>query len=180
MENSLASGGVSGSGKSSLVDEVLYRALSKQLYGSLLQPGDLDNLEGAEHVDKVIEIDQAPIGRTPRSNPATYTGVFAPIRELFALLPESRVRGYKPGRFSFNVKGGRCEVCRGGGLRKIEMSFLPDVYVECEACRGKRYNRETLSVRLKGHTIADILEMSIEMAYPCWRTFPRSKGGSAP
>ena len=165
--------GVSGSGKSSLVDEVLYRALSKQLYGSLLQPGDLDNLEGAEHVDKVIEIDQAPIGRTPRSNPATYTGVFAPIRELFALLPESRVRGYKPGRFSFNVKGGRCEVCRGGGLRKIEMSFLPDVYVECEACRGKRYNRETLSVRLKGHTIADILEMSIEMAYPLLENIPQ-------
>ena len=165
--------GVSGSGKSSLVDEVLYRALSKQLYGSLLQPGDLDSLEGAEHVDKVIEIDQAPIGRTPRSNPATYTGVFAPIRELFALLPESRVRGYKPGRFSFNVKGGRCEVCRGGGLRKIEMSFLPDVYVECEACRGKRYNRETLSVRLKGHTIAEILEMSIEMAYPLLENIPQ-------
>ena len=165
--------GVSGSGKSSLVDEVLYRALSKQLYGSLLQPGDLDSLEGAEHVDKVIEIDQAPIGRTPRSNPATYTGVFAPIRELFALLPESRVRGYKPGRFSFNVKGGRCEVCRGGGLRKIEMSFLPDVYVECEACRGKRYNRETLSVRLKGHTIAEILEMSIEMAYPLLQNIPQ-------
>ena len=165
--------GISGSGKSSLVDEVLYRALSKQLYGSLLQPGDLDSLEGAEHVDKVIEIDQAPIGRTPRSNPATYTGVFAPIRELFALLPESRVRGYKPGRFSFNVKGGRCEVCRGGGLRKIEMSFLPDVYVECEACRGKRYNRETLSVRLKGHSIAEILEMSIEMAYPLLENIPQ-------
>ena len=164
--------GVSGSGKSSLVDEVLYRALAKRLYGSLLQPGDLDALEGAAHVDKVIEIDQSPIGRTPRSNPATYTGVFAPIRELLALLPESRVRGYKPGRFSFNVKGGRCEVCRGAGLRKIEMSFLPDVYVECEACRGKRYNRETLSVRLKGHTIADILDMSIEAAFPLLENIP--------
>ena len=165
--------GVSGSGKSSLVDEVLYRALSRRLYGSVLQPGDMDALEGAAHVDKVIEIDQSPIGRTPRSNPATYTGVFSPIRELFALLPESRVRGYKPGRFSFNVKGGRCEVCQGAGLRKIEMSFLPNVYVECEACRGKRYNRETLAVRLKGHTIADILDMSIDSAYPLLENIPR-------
>ena len=165
--------GVSGSGKSSLVDEVLYRALSKQLYGSLLQPGNFDALEGAELVDKVIEIDQSPIGRSPRSNPATYTGVFTYIRELFALLPESRVRGYKPGRFSFNVKGGRCEVCRGGGLRKIEMSFLPDVYVECEACLGKRYNRETLFVRLKSHTISDILDMSIEIAYPLLENIPQ-------
>ncbi len=164
--------GVSGSGKSSLVDEVLYRALSKQLYGSLLQPGDFDQLKGAEQIDKVIEIDQAPIGRTPRSNPATYTGVFTPIRELFSMLPESRVRGYKPGRFSFNVKGGRCEVCKGDGLRKIEMSFLPDVYVECEACRGKRYNRETLSVRFKGHTIADILDMSIAEARPLLENIP--------
>ena len=165
--------GVSGSGKSSLVDEVLYRALSRQLYRSLLEPGLHREISGVEMIDKVIEIDQSPIGRTPRSNPATYTGLFTPIRELFALLPDSRVRGYKPGRFSFNVKGGRCEVCRGDGLRKIEMNFLPDVYVTCEACQGARYNRETLSIKYKGYSIADILEMSIQEANPIFENLPR-------
>ena len=165
--------GVSGSGKSSLVDDVLYRALSRQLYRSLLEPGLHRAIRGVERIDKVIEIDQSPIGRTPRSNPATYTGFFTPIRELFALLPESRVRGYKPGRFSFNVKGGRCEVCRGDGLRRIEMNFLPDVYVTCEACQRARYNRETLSIKYKGYSIADVLEMRIEKAYPIFENLPR-------
>jgi len=165
--------GVSGSGKSSLVDEVLYRALSRQIYRSVPEPGLHRAILGVERIDKVIEIDQSPIGRTPRSNPATYTGFFTPIRELFALLPESRVRGYKPGRFSFNVKGGRCEVCRGDGLRRIEMNFLPDVYVTCEACQGARYNRETLSIKYNGYSIADVLEMSIEKAYPIFENLPR-------
>jgi len=165
--------GVSGSGKSSLVDDVLYRALSRQLYRSPLEPGLHRAIRGVERIDKVIEIDQSPIGRTPRSNPATYTGFFTPIRELFALLPESRVRGYKPGRFSFNVKGGRCEVCRGDGLRRIEMNFLPDVYVTCEACQRARYNRETLSIKYKGYSIADVLEMRIETAYPIFENLPR-------
>ncbi len=165
--------GVSGSGKSSLVDEVLYRSLSRQLYGSPPQPGLHSEIRGMEHIDKVIEIDQSPIGRTPRSNPATYTGLFTPIRELFTLLPESRVRGYRVGRFSFNIKGGRCETCQGDGLRKIEMNFLPDVYVSCEACQGARYNRETLSIKYKGFSIADILDMSIEEAYPVFENVPR-------
>ena len=164
--------GVSGSGKSSLIDEVLFRSLSKLLYDSLLEPGDFDKVKGAEHIDKVVEIDQSPIGKTPRSNPATYTGVFTPIRELFSMLPESRARGYNPGRFSFNVKGGRCDVCRGDGLRKIEMNFLPDVFVECESCLGKRYNRETLSIRFKGLTISDILQMSIHEAHPLLKNIP--------
>ena len=164
--------GVSGAGKSSLVDEVLYRTLSRHLYGSLLEPGSSTAVRGIQHVDKVIEIDQSPIGRTPRSNPATYSGAFTPLRELFALLPESKMRGYKPGRFSFNVKGGRCEVCRGEGLRKVEMNFLPDVYVLCESCDGARYNRETLSVKYKGHSIADFLEMSVEKAYPLLENIP--------
>ena len=164
--------GVSGAGKSSLVDEVLYRVLSRSLYNSLLEPGDHSEVRGLEHVDKVIEIDQSPIGRTPRSNPATYSGAFTPLRELFALLPESRIRGYKPGRFSFNVKGGRCEVCRGEGLRKVEMNFLPDVYVLCESCDGSRYNRETLSVKYKGHNIAEFLEMSVEKAFPLLENIP--------
>jgi len=164
--------GVSGAGKSSLIDEVLYRALARRLYRSLAEPGAYRRIEGVGHLDKVIEIDQSPIGRTPRSNPATYCGVFTPIRELFAQLPESRIRGYKPGRFSFNVKGGRCETCGGEGMRKIEMNFLPDVYVLCEACRGSRYNRETLSVRFKGHTIADILAMPVEQAYSVLETIP--------
>jgi len=153
--------GVSGSGKSSLVDDILYRALSRKLHRALTDPGKHGGILGDEHIDKVIEIDQSPIGRTPRSNPATYTGLFTHIRELFALLPESRIRGYKPGRFSFNVKGGRCEECQGEGLRRIEMSFLPDVHVLCETCRGKRYNPETLAVKYKGYSIADLLEMNI-------------------
>ena len=165
--------GVSGSGKSTLVNDILYRALAQSLYRSMERPGAFRAIEGAEQIDKVIEIDQAPIGRTPRSNPATYTGVFAPIRELFAMLPESRERGYKPGRFSFNVKGGRCEACQGDGLRRIEMNFLPDVYVTCEVCRGRRYNAETLAVRYKGHSISDLLDMPIADALKILENIPQ-------
>ncbi len=164
--------GVSGAGKSSLVEEVLYRLLSRRLYDSLQEPGLHRAAEGLDRVDKVIEIDQSPIGRTPRSNPATYAGVFTPIRELFAALPESKMRGYQPGRFSFNVKGGRCEDCQGDGLRKIEMNFLPDVYVQCESCQGSRYNRETLSVKYKGCSISDILNRTIEDAYRILENIP--------
>jgi excinuclease ABC subunit A len=165
--------GVSGSGKSTLVNDILYRVLAQKLYRSMEQPGAHRMLLGVEHIDKVIEIDQAPIGRTPRSNPATYTGVFAPIRELFAMLPESRERGYKPGRFSFNVKGGRCEACQGEGLRRIEMNFLPDVYVTCEVCRGKRYNAETLAVRYKGQSINDVLNLPASDALKLLENIPQ-------
>jgi len=164
--------GVSGSGKSSLVDDILYKVLSRKLHRALTDPGAHDDVLGVEHLDKVIEIDQSPIGRTPRSNPATYTGLFTPIRELFSLLPESRIRGYRPGRFSFNVKGGRCETCQGDGLRRIEMNFLPDVYVLCETCQGKRYNRETLTVKYKGYSIADLLEMNISDASALLENIP--------
>ncbi|HYK87581.1 MAG TPA: excinuclease ABC subunit UvrA, partial [Acidobacteriota bacterium] len=164
--------GVSGSGKSSLVDDILYRVLSRKLHRALIDPGAYGEILGIEHLDKVIEIDQSPIGRTPRSNPATYTGLFTPIRELFSLLPESRIRGYKPGRFSFNVKGGRCETCQGDGLRRIEMNFLPDVHVLCETCQGKRYNRETLAVKYKGYSIADILATNISEAYELLKNIP--------
>jgi excinuclease ABC subunit A len=165
--------GVSGSGKSTLVNDILYRALAQTLYRSMERPGAFHSIEGADQIDKVVEIDQAPIGRTPRSNPATYTGVFAPIREIFSQLPESRERGYKPGRFSFNVKGGRCEACQGDGLRRIEMNFLPDVYVTCDVCRGRRYNSETLSVRYKGHSISDLLDMQIVDALEVLKNIPQ-------
>jgi excinuclease ABC subunit A len=165
--------GVSGSGKSTLIDDILYRALAERLYRSREKPGEHRAIVGLENLDKIVQIDQAPIGRTPRSNPATYTGVFAPIRELFAMLPESRERGYRPGRFSFNVKGGRCEACQGDGLRCIEMNFLPDVYVTCEVCRGRRYNAETLAVRYKGYSISDLLDMPIEDARRVLENIPQ-------
>jgi excinuclease ABC subunit A len=165
--------GVSGSGKSTLVNEILYRSLAREIYGSHEPPGAHTSIEGIELIDKVIRIDQSPIGRTPRSNPATYTGLFTPIRELYAMLPESRERGYKPGRFSFNVKGGRCEACQGDGLKRIEMNFLPDVYVTCDVCRGRRYNRETLEVRFKGLSIADLLDSAVEDALPLMENFPQ-------
>ena len=164
--------GVSGSGKSTLINETLYPILNAYFYKSLAIPLAYKSIEGLEHVDKVIEIDQSPIGRTPRSNPATYTGVFSDIRNLFAMLPEAAIRGYKAGRFSFNVKGGRCETCQGGGMRAIEMNFLPDVYVPCENCNGKRYNRETLEVRYKGKSISDVLAMSIEQAVEYFENIP--------
>jgi len=156
--------GVSGSGKSTLINDILYRSLAQTIYGSREEPGAHDSVTGADQLDKVVRIDQSPIGRTPRSNPATYTQVFSPIRDLFAMLPESRERGYKPGRFSFNVTGGRCEACQGDGQRRIEMNFMPDVYVQCEVCNGRRYNQETLTVKFKGHSIADVLDLTIEDA----------------
>ena len=165
--------GVSGSGKSTLVNDILYRAMAREIYGSHEAPGQHMEIHGLENIDKVIRIDQSPIGRTPRSNPATYTGLFAPIRDFFAMLPESRERGYKPGRFSFNVKGGRCEACQGDGLKRIEMNFLPDVYVTCDVCRGRRYNFETLQVKYKGCSIADLLELTVEEALPVMETNPQ-------
>lgn len=165
--------GVSGSGKSTLVNEILYKKLARILYRSKERPGLHDGFLGLEHIDKVVNIDQSPIGRTPRSNPATYTSTFTPIRELFAQVPEARMRGYKPGRFSFNVKGGRCEACRGEGYIQIEMQFLPDITVPCEVCRGKRYNREALEIRFKGKNISEVLEMSIDEAYEFFENFPQ-------
>ncbi len=164
--------GVSGSGKSTLVNDILYRRLARELYRATDQPGAHDRIDGLQHIDKVIQIDQSPIGRTPRSNPATYIGLFTFIRDLFAMLPESRQRGYKPGRFSFNVKGGRCEGCQGDGVTAIEMHFLPDVYVTCEQCKGRRYNRETLEVRYRGKSIADLLELTVDQAHPLLESFP--------
>ena len=164
--------GVSGSGKSSLINETLYPILNKHFYNSVATPLPHKSVKGIENVDKVIEIDQSPIGRTPRSNPATYTGVFTDIRNLYAMLQESKIRGYKPGRFSFNVPGGRCNTCLGGGMRVIEMNFLPDVYVQCETCRGKRYNRETLEVHYRGKSISDVLNMSIEHAVEFFENVP--------
>ncbi|MBL7166676.1 MAG: excinuclease ABC subunit UvrA [Dehalococcoidales bacterium] len=165
--------GVSGSGKSTLIDEVLYRKLAQVLYRSRETAGECDEILGVEHIDKVINIDQSPIGRTPRSNPATYTGTFTPIRELFATVPEARMRGYTPGRFSFNVKGGRCEACRGEGFIEIEMQFLPDVTVPCEVCKGKRYSREALEIRFKDRNIAEVLDMTVEQALSFFEHFPR-------
>lgn len=168
--------GVSGSGKSTLIDEIMYKKLAQMLYRSRERAGDCDGIIGVEYIDKVVNIDQSPIGRTPRSNPATYTGTFTPIRELFATVPEARMRGYAPGRFSFNVKGGRCEACRGEGFIQIEMQFLPDVTVPCEVCKGKRYNREALEIRFKGKNIAEVLDMTVEQALSFFDHFPRVKG----
>ena len=167
--------GVSGAGKSTLINDILYPAMAQRLYRSRVPVGEFDELRGADLFDKIIRIDQDPIGRTPRSNPATYTGVFSPIRDLYAMLPESRERGYKPGRFSFNVRGGRCEACQGEGQRRIEMNFLPDVYVNCEVCRGRRYNQETLAVRYKGLSIADLLESTIEDTLEVMQNVPSVK-----
>ena len=167
--------GVSGSGKSTLIDEIMYKKLAQILYRSRESAGDCDGIIGVEHIDKVVNVDQSPIGRTPRSNPATYTGTFTPIRELFATIPEARMRGYAPGRFSFNVKGGRCEACRGEGFIQIEMQFLPDVTVPCEVCKGKRYNREALEIRFKGKNIAEVLDMTVEEALSFFEHFPKVK-----
>ncbi len=164
--------GVSGSGKSTLMIEILYKALAARLHGAHTLPGEHDRIEGLEYIDKIINIDQSPIGRTPRSNPGTYTGLFDQIRSLFAELPESKMRGYKPGRFSFNVHGGRCEACQGQGQLRIEMQFLPDVYVPCDVCHGARFNRETLQVRFKGLNIAEVLDLTVDHALDVFEAFP--------
>ena len=167
--------GVSGSGKSSLISETLYPILNQHFYNSIKKPLEFDSVKGLENIDKVIEVDQSPIGRTPRSNPATYTGVFSEIRTLFSNLQESKARGYKVGRFSFNVSGGRCEECQGAGVRNIEMNFLPDIHVDCQYCKGKRYNRETLEIRYKGKSISDVLDMNIEQALTFFENHPKIK-----
>ena len=163
---------MSGSGKSTLINETLQPILSKHFYRSLKEPLEYDSIEGIENIDKIVDVDQSPLGRTPRSKPSTYTGVFSDIRSLFVNLPEAKIRGYKPGRFSFNVKGGRCEACNGNGYKTIEMNFLPDVMVPCEVCHGKRYNRETLEVRYKGKSIADVLEMTVNQAVEFFENVP--------
>lgn len=165
--------GVSGSGKSTLINEILYNSLASQLYRAKTRPGNHGKIKGIKNIDKVINIDQSPIGRTPRSNPATYTGVFDLIREVYASTNEAKMKGYKTGRFSFNIKGGRCEACSGDGIIKIEMHFLPDVYVPCEVCKGKRYNRETLEVKYKGKSISDVLNMTIEDALEFFKNIPK-------
>ena len=167
--------GVSGSGKSTLVNEVLYKYIARELNGSNEKPGKCKEIKGLENIDKIINIDQSPIGRSPRSNPATYTGVFDIIRDIFAGTNEAKLRGYQKGRFSFNVPGGRCEACQGDGIIRIEMHFLPDVYVPCEVCKGKRYNRETLEVKYKGKTISDVLDMTVEEALEFFANIPRIK-----
>jgi excinuclease ABC subunit A len=164
--------GVSGSGKSTLVIDILYKALAHHFWGSTDKPGPFDKIKGIPYLDKVIDIDQSPIGRTPRSNPATYTGLFTLIRDLFSEVPEARMRGYKPGRFSFNVKGGRCEACQGDGIIKVEMHFLPDIFVTCEVCHGKRFNRETLDIQYKGKNVSEILEMTAEEALDFFQNIP--------
>jgi excinuclease ABC subunit A len=165
--------GVSGSGKSTLINETLYPILNAHFFNAVKKPQPYKKIEGLAHIDKVIDIDQSPIGRTPRSNPATYTDVFSEIRSLYTQTPEAMIRGYKPGRFSFNVKGGRCETCEGSGVRTIEMSFLPDVYVECETCMGKRFNRETLEIRYKGKSISDVLNMTVDEAVEFFENIPK-------
>jgi excinuclease ABC subunit A len=169
--------GVSGSGKSTLVNDTLYRALAQTIYGSKERPGPHKKIEGLLHIDKVIDVNQQPIGRTSRSNPATYTGIFTGIRDLFTKLPESRMRGYKPGRFSFNVKGGRCEACEGDGIKRIEMHFLPDIFVTCEECQGRRYNPQTLEVKFKGKSIADVLAMTVDEALEYLEHIPSVRKG---
>jgi excinuclease ABC subunit A len=164
--------GVSGSGKSTLVNDILYKSLARTLYRAGDEAGAHDRIEGIELIDKVIEIDQSPIGRTPRSNPATYTSLFTFIRDLFAMMPDAKTRGFRPGRFSFNVKGGRCEACQGDGVIAIEMHFLPDVYVTCEQCKGRRYNRETLEIKYRGKSIADVLDLTVDQAVPLLENFP--------
>ena len=164
--------GVSGSGKSTLINDTLYQAVARQLYGSTAQPAPHEEIQGLEYFDKVVSVDQSPIGRTPRSNPATYTGLFTPIRDLFAGVPLARERGYGPGRFSFNVKGGRCEACQGDGVLKVEMHFLPDIYVPCDVCHGRRYNRETLEIQYKGRNIQEVLEMTVEQAHEFFNAVP--------